>query len=811
MAERSKGIVVPISATDNSARAFESVNAKVSELKQTVAGLQAQLRGGNPGEALGAGMHGAVPEVAAASAAVRAFEGTLSVRAVERFLTSTLSLGPILTAAFPVVGALAFGSVVLEGAEKLYKMAEAARNLSTVIKQAFDEAISKERQHADELDLANAKMDEAIAKFEHKPANGLATAAADAKVEFDKLDTSIRTAVTDAKALFDEKYKVGFFASHLGGTASTDPVKDEVVGTLGRVDQIRDTYSGVIRQAQDGGESTQHIDDLKQTMLAKIQEEFAKSRTNLQRGIVGAENKQEDSRRLGGNGNQYDSFINASRGSLALYDQQERSFGEQYRSGVLAPKVAQAKSDKENGDSARKAEAEARRAEAERRAKAEADEKAAAAARTLADANARALAARQKAGTDTELDQLESAHRAALVSDEEYYRQREAIQTRALADRRATLDSERNSLSGQIGTATRAGAQLTGNDKANNDARIVELRAKIVDLDSKDAELTGEAAKNARVRLDAETDLAKKRLATADSLAAQLEGERGGSVVARQRQSRDQFNERRDGLKGADPTLLADLDTQQGIDQDSIAARGAEQNAGAGDVQLRVRRRTIDDQAARGEISSQDAQRQKIALNREEAASLEPVLAAYQKLAADGDLAAVGKVAELQQQITELNDPVNEVAANIRSQFDSAMEGFFENIGRGRSALKSLGDAIQKDLSKDAYQQLIRPGIQAAEGILVPNKRDDSGPSGIKGFGDAFKGITSKVPGLSGLLGSKGGGGNVKVEIVNQGGDRVQDGEASMQGFESEFEDKVIHIVLKSASSGGPIGALFKG
>lgn len=62
-----------------------------------------------------------VPQIAAASAAVRAFEGTLSVRAVERFLTTTLQLGPVLQKIFPVVGALAFADVLIKGGEELYK------------------------------------------------------------------------------------------------------------------------------------------------------------------------------------------------------------------------------------------------------------------------------------------------------------------------------------------------------------------------------------------------------------------------------------------------------------------------------------------------------------------------------------------------------------------------------------------------------------------------------------------------------------------------------------------------------------------
>jgi hypothetical protein len=65
-----------------------------------------------------------VPQVAAASAAVRTFEGTLPIRAVERFLTTTLQLGPVLQKAFPLVGAIAFAGVLVEAGKKAYELAE---------------------------------------------------------------------------------------------------------------------------------------------------------------------------------------------------------------------------------------------------------------------------------------------------------------------------------------------------------------------------------------------------------------------------------------------------------------------------------------------------------------------------------------------------------------------------------------------------------------------------------------------------------------------------------------------------------------
>lgn len=71
--------------------------------------------------ALGESFNHSVPQIAAASAAVRAFEGTLSVRAVERFLTSVLGLGPALQKIFPLIGGLAFLDILYKGGEELVK------------------------------------------------------------------------------------------------------------------------------------------------------------------------------------------------------------------------------------------------------------------------------------------------------------------------------------------------------------------------------------------------------------------------------------------------------------------------------------------------------------------------------------------------------------------------------------------------------------------------------------------------------------------------------------------------------------------
>src|SRR5581483_2351457 len=103
----------------------------------------------------------AVPQFAAASAAVRAFEGTLSVRATERFLTGVLGLGPALMTAFPVIGALAFIDVLGQGAKRIGEFTEDISNISAELGAGWlDAAIGKFFGLGDAVRQADAEIEQ---------------------------------------------------------------------------------------------------------------------------------------------------------------------------------------------------------------------------------------------------------------------------------------------------------------------------------------------------------------------------------------------------------------------------------------------------------------------------------------------------------------------------------------------------------------------------------------------------------------------------------------------------------------------------
>lgn len=117
-------------------------------------------------DAVGAGAAHMVPQFSAASGALRELQGNFdhNIRAAERFLSTTLGLGPILQAAFPLVGALAFAGVIFEMGKSLVKFGEEAEHLSVELGTGWlDAAILQlsgfsEKVKAAEADILHAQQ-----------------------------------------------------------------------------------------------------------------------------------------------------------------------------------------------------------------------------------------------------------------------------------------------------------------------------------------------------------------------------------------------------------------------------------------------------------------------------------------------------------------------------------------------------------------------------------------------------------------------------------------------------------------------------
>lgn len=127
------------------------------------------------------------------TAAIRTLEGNFqsSTRAVSRFLSVTLGLGPVLAAAFPVIGAVLLGKQLVDVGEKVGKFFKDIKEAPERIKGAFRELGEPLRMTNDELRVTADRLELDIAKLEGKRQNTLKLALDEARMAADKLADSL--------------------------------------------------------------------------------------------------------------------------------------------------------------------------------------------------------------------------------------------------------------------------------------------------------------------------------------------------------------------------------------------------------------------------------------------------------------------------------------------------------------------------------------------------------------------------------------------------------------------------------------------
>ena len=176
--------------------------------------------------------HSSVSDVQATSAALRVLEGNMTnnLRAAERFTAKVLGLGPILQAAFPLVGAVAFLGVIGELGKRVYDFFQTASEAPKKLKEGFYQADQSIQLTNDGLRVAIAELENANDKLKGKPENGMKLAIAEARQEADRLGDSLDK---DLKKIEDaQKESTGSWWQQkwqsLEGNASTTDIQDEM-------------------------------------------------------------------------------------------------------------------------------------------------------------------------------------------------------------------------------------------------------------------------------------------------------------------------------------------------------------------------------------------------------------------------------------------------------------------------------------------------------------------------------------------------------------------------------------------------------
>lgn len=208
-----------------------------------------------------AGEHG-VTGVQATSAALRTLEGgiTNNLRAAERFLATTLGLGPALKNLFPVAGALALGGVLFELVEKAVKLYDALKQLQEAparIASEFGKINSALVTANDELAVANDKVANEIARLSGKPENGLKLALDEARVAADRLGEALQKNLDEVQKLLTQE-SVSGLKSFFTGKASTKGIETQIFGEDGyggfkaKIADITDKYQALLASTTTG-------------------------------------------------------------------------------------------------------------------------------------------------------------------------------------------------------------------------------------------------------------------------------------------------------------------------------------------------------------------------------------------------------------------------------------------------------------------------------------------------------------------------------------------------------------------------------
>ncbi len=162
-----------------------------------------------------------VSSAAAASGALRGIEGAIPIRAAEKFLSMLPGVGAALTAAFPIIGALAVAEVIARGANELINFTKKTREAGAQFKASFQDMQNSSRLSNDELAKSNVELEKQIAKLTGKHENVLKDQLADARIEADKLAMSAANGAKQVKELL-ERNKASLLARVMGSDSTNE-------------------------------------------------------------------------------------------------------------------------------------------------------------------------------------------------------------------------------------------------------------------------------------------------------------------------------------------------------------------------------------------------------------------------------------------------------------------------------------------------------------------------------------------------------------------------------------------------------------
>jgi hypothetical protein len=336
------------------------------------------------------------------------------------------------------------------------------------------------------------------------------------------------------------------------------------------------------------------------------------------------------------------------------------------------------------------------------------------AATALAQAEAAARLSAEKSADELELAQMEASHKLFQTSDEDYYRDRLAVQ-------KLELNQEADAMRAHIALLQAQEKTQHADPKLNRDAsgnsaeelktqkEILDLQAKIAALEEKKAALDINAKLTATERADA-VHLASLKVA------AQLEEQTNGGIQARlalmleeQRIAMDKST-----AEGGDTAGLAALQQQE---QELLKINQIEREINAVKAEGALKVGAQKDREEKDPTQRKAATKEINAINKETAATLKELTAQYDALAATlgGDFIEKAKV--LHAELDKLNTPDQKMDQlpykNLAEGMTSMGDQMAQATGKGREGFHSMVQSMEQDLvelaAKFAIQKWLTP------------------------------------------------------------------------------------------------------
>jgi hypothetical protein len=194
-------------------------------------------------------------------------------RALQGFVAKLPGVAEVMAHAFSAVAVIGLGMVIVETGKKVYEFIEKQKKASEEAERATKKLMSSREQATLEIEVANAKLDEQIAKLEKKPGDGMKTALAEARLEAFRLGESLEHDVEEAHKLIETSMSAGFLQKTFLAAAGSE-------GTLDQITKYQEEL-GKVTETADPKKRTADIQALTVERLKKLDEEIA-ARKELQ-------------------------------------------------------------------------------------------------------------------------------------------------------------------------------------------------------------------------------------------------------------------------------------------------------------------------------------------------------------------------------------------------------------------------------------------------------------------------------------------------------------------------------------------------